>query len=222
MVVAASVPIRFSPSVGVGLGVVVVGGVVGFVGVVGEEATRINNRQIKERELWSSMLTRCYDDKFHSRFQAYVGCSVSENFKFFSYFKEWSNKQIGANALDDKGNPFALDKDILVKGNKMYSETTCIFIPQRINALLTKSNATRGKHPIGVSWKKQSDRYSARCNTDRGVAKHLGYFDTPEEAFCVYKAYKEQLIKDVANNYKDLLDSHAYDALMNYSVDIDD
>ncbi len=182
---------------------------------------KIKGKHTDEYIAWQNMLMRCTKSCW-DKHSTYIGAYCSDTFKSYSSFYDWYQTQPNANNRDEDGKKWCLDKDILVKGNKMYSETTCIFIPQRINALLTKSNATRGKHPIGVSWKKQSDRYSARCNTDRGVAKHLGYFDTPEEAFCVYKAYKEQLIKDVANNYKDLLDSHAYDALMNYSVDIDD
>ena len=119
------------------------------VGVVGEEATRINNRQIKERELWSSMLTRCYDDKFHSRSQTYVGCSVSDNFKYFPYFKEWCNQQIGFNI-----EGFELDKDILVKGNKIYSEDTCCFVPREINSLFVKRKKSRGNFALGVDYKK--------------------------------------------------------------------
>jgi hypothetical protein len=44
----------------------------------------------------------------------------------------------------------ALDKDILYKGNKIYSPDTCVFVPQEINALFVKNDANRGDLPIGV------------------------------------------------------------------------
>ena len=182
------------------------------VGVVGEEATRINNRQIKERELWSSMLTRCYDDKYHSRFQAYVGCSVSDNFKYFPYFKEWCNQQIGFNI-----EGFELDKDILVKGNKIYSEDTCCFVPREINSLFVKRKKSRGNFALGVDYKKSVKKFRARCGN-----KYLGLFNTELEAFYAYKQAKETYIKEVANKWKDQIDPRVYNALMKYEVEITD
>lgn len=183
--------------------------------------TKIKGKHTDEYTVWQNMLARC-TKRCWDKYPTYIGTSCSENFKSYSYFYEWYQTQPNANNKDEDGNKWCLDKDLLFKGNKLYSEDTCIFIPQRINALLTKSNAIRGKHPIGVSWKKQSEMYSARCKIGRDKRVNIGYFNTPETAFLAYKTFKEQLIKDVANNYKEQLDSRAYDALMNYSVDIDD
>ena len=186
------------------------------VGVVGEEATRINNRQIKERELWSSMLTRCYDDKFHSRFQTYVGCSVSDNFKYFPYFKEWCNQQIGFNI-----EGFELDKDILVKGNKIYSEDTCCIVPPEINCALIGNKKVRGSFPQGVIYNSTKTRYRARIQ--RGDKwESLGTYDTPEEAFCAYKPVKEAHIKSLAEKWKDQIDPRVYESLMNWTIEITD
>ena len=54
------------------------------------------------------------------------------------------------------GNPFQLDKDLLVKGNKVYNESTCVFLPKEINSVLTKSTASRGDYLIGVCWSKNT------------------------------------------------------------------
>ena len=43
-----------------------------------------------------------------------------------------------------------LDKDILIKGNKIYSQDTCIFVPKAINSLFTNRKRFRGEYPIGV------------------------------------------------------------------------
>ena len=51
---------------------------------------------------------------------------------------------------------------------------------------------------------------------------HLGYYDTPEEAFLVYKKAKEAYVKEVAEEYKGKIDNRLYEALMNYEVDIND
>ena len=51
---------------------------------------------------------------------------------------------------------------------------------------------------------------------------YLGTFPTPELAFQAYKIAKEQAIKNMANKWKDQIDPRAYDALMNYQVEITD
>ena len=50
----------------------------------------------------------------------------------------------------------------------------------------------------------------------------LGYFDTPEEAFCAYKEEKETYIREVADIWKNKLDPRVYEALYNYKVEITD
>lgn len=62
----------------------------------------------------------------------------------------------------------------------------------------------------------------SRCNRGEGLLQYLGYFDTQEEAFQAYKTFKESYIKQVANEYSYQLDPRAYQALMNYQVEITD
>lgn len=114
-----------------------------------------------------------------------------------------------------------LDKDILVKGNKLYSRDTCCFIPSEVNNLLTKRDNDRGEWPVGVSFHKSSGKFRAYLSIN-GKKKFLGLFATPEEAFQAYKAAKEAQIKVVANKWKHLLDERVYLALMSYEVVIND
>ena len=116
-----------------------------------------------------------------------------------------------------RGKPFALDKDILVKGNRVYNEDVCVFVPQEVNLLFTKRDKSRGEYPIGVSFHKSRGMLTATLNN-----KYLGYFNTAEQAFQVYKTAKEAYIKEVANKWKDKIDPKVYEALMNYEVHIDD
>lgn len=55
-----------------------------------------------------------------------------------------------------------------------------------------------------------------------GEVIHLGYFDTPEEAFYAYKPVKEAYIKALAEKWKDQIDTRAYEALMNWTIEITD
>ena len=174
-------------------------------------------RNTKEYMLWCSMLERCYSDGFKKKQPTYECCEVSENFKFYEYFYDWCNKQIG---FGNEG--WHLDKDLLIKGNKVYSESTCIFIPREINSVLTKREALRGKHLIGVYWNKKDKAFVAQVNKNKGKQEYLGSFSTEIEAFDAYKTAKEAFVKELANEWKGKIDDRAYNALINYQVEITD
>ena len=172
----------------------------------------------KSYNTWNNMLQRCYNEHMRSKLPTYSDCEVSDDFKYYSKFKEWAEKQVG---YDQKG--WCLDKDILVKGNKTYSAETCCFIPQEINCLITGANAIRGVYPIGVyhDTSKCKKRFSARVSKN-GKHKRFGSYETPEEAFEVYKREKESYIKEVANKWKDHIDPRVYKALYEWTINIDD
>ena len=192
------------------------------VGIVGTKyPSTINGVLTKEYALWQNMLKRCYSDTLKKKYPTYIGCEVSDNFKSYEYFYEWCHNQIGFDS-DGDGNPFQLDKDLLVKGNKIYSEDSCVFLPNEINLLLTKRTATRGEYLIGVCWHKRDKVFIAQVNKNKGKSEHLGYFNTEIEAFNAYKKAKESFIKEQANKWKGKIDERAYNALMNYTVESDD
>ena len=183
-----------------------------FGGVVGDEVIKSGGKYIKEYYLWRSMLRRCYDEKYTDKNSTYKDCHVSEDWRYLSNFKEWCNNQIG---FGNQG--WQLDKDILVKGNKIYSEDTCCFVPQEINIIFTDRYATKGEYPIGVYYNKSRKKYVARVSK-HGCLKHIGIFTSVEEAVAAYNKEKESHIKDVANIWKDALDPRVYDAMMKYSI----
>jgi len=167
--------------------------------------------------IWSGMLERSYCLKVQKKQPTYRNCSVSKDFKSYSYFHEWCLEQI---SFGQKG--FQLDKDLLVRGNKVYSENTCLFLPSEINKILTKREACRGNLPIGVALRPKWNRFSAQGTFGNFHKKHLGFFGTAEEAFSVYKQVKESYIKFQAEQWKAFIDPRAYAALMAYEVLITD
>ena len=188
------------------------------VGILGTKyLTTTNGVNTKEYDLWVHMLGRCYSDTYKKKQPTYEGCEVSDNFKSYEYFYEWCNKQIGFSNKD-----WHLDKDLLIKGNKVYSESTCVFLPQEINKILTKSTATRGKHLIGVCWHNVSKAFVAVVSKNKGKREWLGSFKTEVEAFNAYKTAKESFIKEQAEKWKGKIDDRAYNALIDYEVSIDD
>lgn len=189
------------------------------VGVVGEKMNLKERGKNKEYNLWVRMLDRCYSDKEHIS-RRYKDCVVSDNFKYFPYFKEWCNKQVGFGCTDEKGNLFALDKDILSTGSSIYSENTCVFVPQEINNQLTNTKISNGNYGIGVSLTK-SGKYKASISK-YGKTTNIGIYETDYEANLAYKQAKEAHIKELANKWKDQIDPRAYEVLISWNVEITD
>lgn len=176
---------------------------------------------------WDGMMKRCYSEPELKKYPSYKGCSVCNEWLHFSQFETWFSQ----NYYQCGNEKMNLDKDILYKGNKLYSPNTTIFVPERINILFTKTNRNRGKYPIGVYYKKQNKKFVAQVsklkNEELNTKKqeYLGMFDTPEDAFEVYKKEKEKYIKEVADCYRykySNFPDELYYALYNYKVEITD
>ena len=165
----------------------------------------------KEYSAWLSMLTRCYNERFLKNNITYRGCSVCKEWMYFQNFAEWFN--------DNYIDGYQLDKDLLQKGNKIYGPDTCCFVLQEINLLVVNRKNNRGKYPIGVS--KDKKNFAAGMNIN-GKRKHIGNFQTIEEAFFSYKEYKENYIKLLADKYKNKINNKVYSALVSFQINITD
>lgn len=188
---------------------------IGYLGE-GNYKTRTNKKETKMYKTWSGMFERCYSEKYQESHQYYVGCTVAKEWHCFQNFAKWYDD----NYYEVEEERMELDKDILVKRNRVYSPDACVFVPKDINTLFTKSDAARGDLPLGVDWNKSS--YRSRCLNGKGKSKHLGYFNTAEEAFVAYKKYKEKVIRQIAEEYKDRIPDKLYEALLKYEVEIND
>jgi len=192
------------------------------IGIKGDKYPSCNGiEMLKEYSLWTDMLLRCTKKILRKR-PTYEGVTCSENFKSYTFFYEWCNQQKGFSKKDKNGRKWSLDKDLLLRGNKVYSEDVCVFVPNRVNNLVTKCDSSRGEWPVGVYRDGATGRFVSQCSNNTGKQKRLGRFNTPQEAFQAYKTYKEALIKQVANEYKEQLDYRVYEALMNYEVNEND
>ena len=161
--------------------------------------------------VWSSMLERAYSEKWKIKYPSYLNVSVCEDWHNYQNFAKWFHKNYRQG--------FALDKDILVRGNKIYSAETCCFVPPQINNLFLKREKGRGECLIGVS--KHYKNYMSEVSTKNGGI-YLGTFKTEIEAFTAYKEAKEKNIKEVANEWKSEITQDCYNALVNYKIEIYD
>ena len=187
----------------------------GFIDVEGASIGKI---MTKEYRLWHNMLNRCYNEKSLMNNPTYANCNVDDKWKYLSAFKEWCNEQIG---FEQDG--WHLDKDLLLKGNKTYSPDNCCFVPHDINTFLTNGKSYRGDLPVGVILDKgaKTPRYRARLSKF-GKYHCYGSYSNPTDAFYAYKKAKEDFAKELANIWKDKIDPRAYEALINWTVEITD
>lgn len=146
---------------------------VGFLGV-GDYKSYVGGKETKEYSCWSGMLSRCYYEKH--QYSTYKGCSVHEG---------WHNFQVFAKYYEDNyKTDYQLDKDLLFKGNKVYSPETCIFVSVDLNSFIAIGRKV-GKCKTGVTFNRSSGikSYQARICNRTGKSTHLGTFKTEEDAY---------------------------------------
>ena len=190
---------------------------VGYIGDISKKGISLENTQ--SYVVWRSMIERCYSQNDYKRQMAksYNDCTVCKEWHNFTNFNQWYED----NYYSVKNETMEIDKDILVKGNRVYSPETCCIVPSIVNQILESTKSSRGDCPMGVSYHKGKMKYQAYCNVF-GKKKNLGTYSDKIEAFYVYKKFKEKYIKRVANMYKDYLPENVYSALYNWNVEITD
>lgn len=130
---------------------------------------------------WKGLMDRCFNIKYKERCPCYAEVTCCEEWKLFSNFKRWMETQ------DWEGK--VLDKDLLYPHNKIYSPENCIFITEDVNNFLLKTDAIRGKYPLGVSRPKLGLKFEARCRIGGDIRLRKGFF-TVEEAHSFWQEVK--------------------------------
>ncbi len=153
----------------------------------------VNGKSVatKAYRSWSDMINRCYNKKVKGRQKCYVGCSVCDDWLYFSSFKKWFDN----NYIEG----WQLDKDLLVSGNKIYSPEFCNYVPRRVNSLFGGWSKDKDL-PIGVSKVKGFDStYQVSLMTTNG-SKWLGYFDNPIDAKSAYDKERSEYVRSVLSS----------------------
>lgn len=184
---------------------------VGFIGVNPIIPPSENGIVNKCYMYWNTMMDRCYFKKYQETHLTYKDVIVCEEWKCYANFCTWFKDNYNSETMKS----WQLDKDILVKGNKVYSPETCCFVPSAINSLF-KTKIKEDGLPNGVFTNKGSINKPYRTSLNQ---KRLGNFTTVEEAFQAYKTAKEMYIKEVADKWKDLIDDRVYKIMYNYELD---
>jgi len=188
---------------------------VGYIGI-GEYKTMVDGKRPPYYIRWSGMISRCYAEAGRKANPSYKDSLMREKWHCLQNFGGWYDNH------PHRNDSWEIDKDILIKGNKIYSEETCIFVPKQINTLFTKCNSWRGDLPIGVHQVGKTECYKMACGDGTPKRIVISGFKTPEDAFYAYKETKESVIRRHAEKYKIDLEPRAYEALLNYQVEITD
>lgn len=129
----------------------------------------------KERSysIWHSMIARCYggNDK------AYFDCTVCDEWHDYQNFARWFEHHA-------KSKDLQIDKDIKVKGNRIYSPENCLMVTksENIKAKVYRDENNKNGY-AGIVQSKYKDKiyYGARV-TVNGKRKRIGSFSTAKEA----------------------------------------
>lgn len=183
----------------------------GYLGFGKFKGTK-NGDSAPEYRAWLRMMQRAYCKKFHARNHTYKGCEVHSDWHNFQIFAAWFTSH------DYYGLEYHLDKDLLVRGNKIYSAENCTLVPKDINNLLIDRAARRGDFPIGVCFSKKMGRFVSSFNMGK-KSIHIGTFDCPNKAHEAYVIAKESYVKKKALEWKDRIAPQVFEALMVWTVD---
>ena len=165
--------------------------------------------------LWMGLMSRCYDAQKLNARATYRECTVSEEWHNLQNFKKWVILQIESGYFQEG---WELDKDLLVRGNKVYGPNTCVFLPERLNQLQQVKKDSQYNWLPGVNFDKSRGKFKSEVNFD-GKRYYFPRRETELESFLEYKELKEKLVQADAENWKGKIRPEAYQVLSNYSLD---
>lgn len=156
------------------------------------------------------MLNRGFSEGFKIKNPSYREVSVEAEWFDYCEFLDWYEEQ-------PSGSGWQLDKDLLEKGNLLYSPSKCCMLPMEINSFLKNRSADRGNYPVGVYYREKYGNYQSG-----GGGAYLGVYQSPEEAFEAYKKWKEGKLIDLRDKYSESLSEGVIHALESYRIEITD
>lgn len=157
---------------------------------------------------WANMMARAYSTSNHRLKPWYKGCKVCEEWHNYANFRAWYKVHF----IDCK---YALDKDILVQNNKVYSPETCIPVTQFVNAVFET------RHAAGVRYNEKAGNYDVTMSI-LDKSEKIGTYDTLEAGKQAYIEYKKQYIVDLAEKMhgRGQIPEKLYLAMLKWNVKI--
>lgn len=172
----------------------------------------------KAEKDWYSMINRC-SSNYKASHPSYKNCYVDVRFEDKQYFVNWHSQQLFAGCLDEKGNSYHLDKEVLVPGNTRYGPDTCVFIPAIINSFYSFIDSDFNDS-IGATKNQVGGRWSASMNcwplhNSRVLGRN---YESKEEAHAAYCTAKDEHARFLAKHFRDKVDNRVIAALNSFST----
>ena len=186
---------------------------IGCTGILSED---VKNHPLykKAYSCWSSAVERCYSETWHRKFPTYEKCTVCDDWLIFTNFFKWFINQIGSEI-----EGIQLDKDLLIRGNKIYSPETCCLVPCILNNIVLNNESSKGRYKRGVTFDKRRGVFQASLSL-KNKQKTLGVYKDEDSAHEAYLVAKKSIIVELANDWKGRVDDKVYFALLGWDVDV--
>lgn len=163
---------------------------------------------------WNSAVERCYSERWHKKFPTYEKCTICKDWLVFTNFFKWYINQVGSEI-----EGIQLDKDLLVRGNKVYSPETCCLVPCILNNIVLNNESSKGKYKRGVTFDRRCGVFQASISI-RNKPKTLGVYKDEDSAHKAYLIAKKSVIVELANDWKGRVEDKVYFALLEWDVDV--
>ncbi len=171
------------------------------------------------------MYNRCYSKAYQESRSWYKGCTVCEEWldpeHGLDNFGQWCNEHYYI--VEGEGT-IELDKDIRIKGNRIYGPETCLFVPKAINCMFAGSSRKNERGlPTGVCYDSRRQLYYPMLiGLDGKPITDKEWYSTPEEAWDKYASFKKDYTDAVAQAYRSVIPNEVYEAIVRYQFSIDD
>ena len=182
------------------------------IGCIGNTTTRENNKEKKSYRMWLEMMTRCYGNRKVTT-NSYNDVIICDEWHIFENFENWFLE----NYYNINEERMTVDKDILIKGNRIYSPTNCLIVTQYINSLFASVNFNKIR--CGTCFIKNYNMYKASCKRIDSKNSFIGYYENIEDAHNAYIITKREVIRQIADKYKQeykQFPNKVYQAMINY------
>ncbi len=161
-------------------------------------------------DVWRGILKRAYCAEYHKTHPTYRTVTVCEEWHNFQNFAEWFEEKYNPEYMQD----WHVDKDILVKGNKIYAPQYCDLVPVQINNIFVQANRSINNLPTGVINHGKRFKVRIRLGGDQIILNEV--FQNVEDASEAYKCKKKEHVIFIAKVYKNKISTRIYDTLINY------
>jgi hypothetical protein len=170
---------------------------------------------------WNNLKDRTRPGALWNRIPAYIGSR--NDFCNFDSFVEWSREQTGYSCEN-----YNLDADILSDDEKVYSQNTCLFIPQQLNRFIQGRRISTSTGKQGITMPRENV-ILVRCHIDTGfqketlLHKHLSLRDmkVAEELYIEAKRKAKNIWIKTLTEGKYIVDSRVIDYLNNMEFKYD-